>query len=627
MKFSTSSWRVLVNAPAATLKGKCFTCVEASISLAPCATSLKVLSSLCLFGKVVAPMLVDADDIIEFVTKNWQKKITVCSLAKGPVSKNCFKLGFESGEDRDWALENAPWSFKGYTFALHSWFSGIENSKSVDILRVWVQFHNLPHEYFSIENGTLLGGKVGDVVKVELDEEKPLEWGSFLRGGKKWIQCKYEKIGIFCYSCGRLGHQRRGCSLSSPVMVEAVDGATYPMFGSWLSTASRFHDVFSGVASQAGVVIHGRPLPGLAMGGTVVRPVSISSRGSKRGKKRTGRALSEQHRGTVQAWVPKVMPAGSVSRFAKNGNRVGVILNEGGKSFVPFPNLLPPSQADQVNNPLVNADKCTGGAPLVFEASKGNFDLGQGSRGPGGLKKQSFGLGLIDVENAGVRGGPIDSRGPVYFNSTGPNNSLESLMNNGLKFNEVSMDKHGPRVVIGPGHLEVGGINLSPLRGNLQENMGGFLEFDGPSLDNGTLLVGKGLHLVNSKGKEAENDVEEKKALSQFFKAQEELLYDLKHFGKLDLYEIKQLGGDIGVPPSSETNERTTPFKKRKFEGSASLCSRPHKLVRTYHGVVRDFPWDTKKRIHEARADGDDLSEEPSEEPSGESSSCNNGTK
>ncbi|KAF4392523.1 hypothetical protein G4B88_005482 [Cannabis sativa] len=564
----------LVNAPAATLKGKCITCVEASISLAPCATSLKVLSSLCLFGKVVAPMLVDADDIIEFVTKNWQKKVTVCLLAEGPVSKNCFKLGFASGEDRDWALENAPWSFKGYTFALHSWFSGIEHSQSVDILRVWVQFHNLPHEYFSIENGTLLGGK-------------------------KWIQCKYEKIGIFCYFCGRLGHQRRGCSLSSPVMVEAVDGATYPMFGPWLSTVSRFHDVFSGAASQAGVVVHGRPLPDNALEGTVARPVATSSRASNRGKKRTGRALSDHHRGTIQTWVPKVLHAGRVSRFAENGNRVGVILNEDGKSSGPFPNILSSSQEGQVNNLLVSSDKVCGGAPLVSGANKTNCELGQGSRGPGGLKEMSSGLGLINIECVGGNGELNVSRGSNCLNPSGPHLALEPPMNNGLKLNEFSSDKLEPNGVGGLGHLEFGGINLSPPRGNFQDNIGG-------------------PQLVNSKGKEAENDVEEKKALSHFFKAQEESLYDLKHFGKLDLYEIKQLGGYIGVPLSSETNERTTPFKKRKFEGSASLCSRPHKLVRTYHGVVRDFPWDTKRKIHEARAVGDDLSEEPSEEPSEE---------
>ncbi|KAF4356526.1 hypothetical protein G4B88_001074 [Cannabis sativa] len=292
----------LVTVPSATQKGKCFTCVEASISLAPCATSLKVLSSLCLFRKVVAPMLVEADDIIEFVTKNWQKKVSVCSLSEGPLSKTCFKLGFESGEDRDWALENAPWSFKGYTFALHAWFSGIENSKSVDILRVWVQFHNLLHEYFSVENGNLLGGKVGDVVKVELDEEKSVEWGSFLRGARSGFSASMKKL-------------RRGCSLSSPVLVKADDGATFPIFGPWLSTASRFHDVFSGVGSQARLVVRDKPLPVPALGETEGRPVPINFRGSKRGKKRIGRALSVIHRGLAQSWVPKVTPDGSLSSF------------------------------------------------------------------------------------------------------------------------------------------------------------------------------------------------------------------------------------------------------------------------------------------------------------------------
>ncbi|KAF4367778.1 hypothetical protein G4B88_011079 [Cannabis sativa] len=280
------SLRLLVNVPPASLKGKCFTCVEASISLVPCATSQKALSSLCLHGKVVAPMLVDADAIIEFVTKHWQKKI-----------------GFECVEDRDCALQNAPWLIRGYTFALHAWVPSIESSSSLNVVRLWVQFHNHPHEYFSIANGNLLGGRIGDVIQVELDEEKPATWGILLRasidiniqnplvsccffdllfGGKRWIQFKYEKIGIFCYNFGRLGHQRRGCSLSSPVSVENVHGSTHPLFGPWLSMASRFHDVFSGGKTQAGLFARGGSSFVVVNGGEAVRPMANVSCASKK---------------------------------------------------------------------------------------------------------------------------------------------------------------------------------------------------------------------------------------------------------------------------------------------------------------------------------------------------------
>ncbi|KAF4356513.1 hypothetical protein F8388_026985 [Cannabis sativa] len=88
----------------------------------------------------------------------------------------------------------------------------------------------------------------------------------------------------------------------------------------------------------------------------------------------------------------------------------------------------------------------------------------------------------------------------------------------------------------------------------------------------------------------AQEQLNEEKALAQFLNAKESLLHDLKHFGKLDLYEFQSIGGDIGVPASSEVNERTTPFKKRKFEASASLCSRPHKVPRKYPDVTALAP-------------------------------------
>uniref|UniRef100_A0A803Q2R1 Uncharacterized protein n=1 Tax=Cannabis sativa TaxID=3483 RepID=A0A803Q2R1_CANSA len=63
-------------------------------------------------------------------------------------------------------------------------------------------------------------------------------------------------------------------------------------------------------------------------------------------------------------------------------------------------------------------------------------------------------------------------------------------------------------------------------------------------------------------GQEVNFHHDENLALSNFFQAQNTLLQELKNFGSLDLYEIKAIGGNIGVPTTSETNARTTPFKK-----------------------------------------------------------------
>uniref|UniRef100_A0A803Q2A4 Reverse transcriptase n=1 Tax=Cannabis sativa TaxID=3483 RepID=A0A803Q2A4_CANSA len=57
---------------------------EASVTLTLCASSLKVLSTFCLFGKVVAPMLVDEATVIDFVAKTWHKPVRASSLLPVP---------------------------------------------------------------------------------------------------------------------------------------------------------------------------------------------------------------------------------------------------------------------------------------------------------------------------------------------------------------------------------------------------------------------------------------------------------------------------------------------------------------------------------------------------------------
>ncbi|KAF4366817.1 hypothetical protein G4B88_007336 [Cannabis sativa] len=171
------------------------------------------------------------------------------------------------------------------------------------------------------------------VVVVDLDKVKPTFWNHFLKvqvdiefvkplvlgcyfdlglGVKWWLQFKFEKIGIFCYNCGCLGHQRRGYYLPSPVTVANCDRIMFPLYGSWLSTASSYQDVFScansiprlgsSVALLAASKTVPPPVSLNVVGGKSMLPVSKSGRGSRRAKMVTARVsggldLGHQRRG------------------------------------------------------------------------------------------------------------------------------------------------------------------------------------------------------------------------------------------------------------------------------------------------------------------------------------------
>ncbi|KAF4388332.1 hypothetical protein G4B88_013169 [Cannabis sativa] len=164
----------------------------------------------------------------------------------------------------DWVLQNGPWCYRGYTLVLQAWAPRMVGPVVIHQLRLWMQIYNLPQEYFSTENGNLLGSLAGKVVRVDLENDKPALWlrvlvdieykkllvsGCFFdlaSGEKQWLQFKFEKVGIFCYNYGVLGHQHKGCNLTTPVMIVDKEDKSFPMFGPWLSPSSAYADVFSG---------------------------------------------------------------------------------------------------------------------------------------------------------------------------------------------------------------------------------------------------------------------------------------------------------------------------------------------------------------------------------------------
>uniref|UniRef100_A0A803Q191 EF-hand domain-containing protein n=1 Tax=Cannabis sativa TaxID=3483 RepID=A0A803Q191_CANSA len=312
-----------------------------------------------------------------------------------------------------------------------------------------------------------------------------------------------------------------------------------PMYGPWLSIYSSYLDVFSGPNSfsSRGLISEALgksngclpPLPASAAEGVedpMGKRVTLSRR-SRRPAMVTSRGAGNLEMPLHMEWHPKTCPAGSVS---VGGNVLGCGPISGGPIVGSNSGLFEKKDDDVASCLFKRSEQRSG--PILSKS------------------------GLVTLS--------YDHSGPTQFDISGPQNLI---CNDPLT---LGGDRGSPRFVKGNFSL-CGPDQIDSQRVGQPEQPTTLL----PSTPPEDACVTK----IHS---------DEDMALSQFFQAQENLLHDLKHFGKLDLYKIRKIGGDIGVPTSSDVNERNTPFKKRKFEASASLCSRPHKIHRKYPGVFRE---------------------------------------
>lgn len=198
--------------------------------------------------------------------KNLTKKAIISTIRKGwnlgedtdvtEMSNNTFVFTFKKMKERERVLRGRPWTVLGALMSIQLWDEyKIPQEACFEKNPLWVQFHNLPlgllEEETNIQN---MGSLVGDLLwyekpkvrgkftrsfgraRVLVDVNQPLVTGFMVErpdGSDVWVDVKYERLCPFCYKCGIIGHDFKGCNKSV-----TMDDKGKRVYGAWLLTNS-----------------------------------------------------------------------------------------------------------------------------------------------------------------------------------------------------------------------------------------------------------------------------------------------------------------------------------------------------------------------------------------------------
>ena len=184
-----------------------------------------------LAGKFCTKRRVNLELVATVLRTVWR---TEKSFEVHDMGENKVLFHFGLKEDLDRVLLLGPWSFDKYLLILHKLNEGEAVTKvKFDRTSFWIQIHGLPTMCQTKDAGLLIGGTLGTVekldvddkgfsmgshlcIRVSLDTSLPLCRGRLVRLGglsPTWVEFKYECMPIFCYWCGMVDHDERDCML------------------------------------------------------------------------------------------------------------------------------------------------------------------------------------------------------------------------------------------------------------------------------------------------------------------------------------------------------------------------------------------------------------------------------
>jgi hypothetical protein len=183
-----------------------------------------------LVGKVLAPNTLHISTIKTVLKSAWgnPKDLEIRS-----VGSNRFMAEFARKADKDRVTDGAPWKISNHGVLLKEFDPSVRPCDVVfDRLTVWARIMMLPFGLMNDTRGKILASNIGDIVKMDVDKSGRA-WGDFLRvrtsvkvqepllrcvsvfSQKRQVtdvyQVMYEKLPLFCFSCGIIGHSSLVC--------------------------------------------------------------------------------------------------------------------------------------------------------------------------------------------------------------------------------------------------------------------------------------------------------------------------------------------------------------------------------------------------------------------------------
>ncbi|GAU32101.1 hypothetical protein TSUD_358070 [Trifolium subterraneum] len=192
----------------------------------------------CLLGRLLCDRPIHANSLMIRMADLWSpvKKVSIKEAKPG-----IFLFQFGHPLDMEAVIKGGPWTFDNYLLILEQIPLGMQiESIPLQHVDLWVQIHNLPIGLMKEKVGITLSNFIGKFVeydqnnkssfwrqymrvKVRMDVHQPLKKDTRVKNiAGEWctVNFKYEKLGIFCFVCGIMGHTERRCAVRYDMEVD-----------------------------------------------------------------------------------------------------------------------------------------------------------------------------------------------------------------------------------------------------------------------------------------------------------------------------------------------------------------------------------------------------------------------